>query len=154
MKKGVLLIDTQLGFEPSSIKVPAFRSLLKISGTLEELQEKLSLPVNQGQLDSLIEVEMTEENYDAHKIFSLDELVTNFDIEGFEIVKHRASFKNQVRGAADLYTNRQLEDLSPRDVFLELIGKHQYEEETHREILSAFEELLQEAGQIENPNAI
>ena len=153
-EKRVLLIDTQLGFEPSSIKVPAFRSLLKISGTLEELQEKLSLPVNQGQLDSLIEVEMTEENYDAHKIFSLDELVTNFDIEGFEIVKHRASFKNQVRGAADLYTNRQLEDLSPRDVFLELIGKHQYEEETHREILSAFEELLQEAGQIENPNAI
>lgn len=153
-EKGVLLIDTQLGFEPNSIKVPAFRSLLKISGTLEELQEKLSLPVNESQLDSLIEVEMTEENYDAHKIFSLDELVTNFDIEGFEIVKHRASFKNQLRGAAELYPNRQLEDLSPRDVFLELIGKHHYEEETHREIMSAFEELLQEAGQIENPDAI
>lgn len=153
-EKRVLLIDTAIDFEPTIIKVPAFRSLLKIGGTLEELQEKLTRPGNQRQLDTLIEVEMTEENYNANKIFSLDELVTNFDIEGFEIVKHRASFKNQVRGAAELYTNRQLEDLSPREVFLELIGKHHYEEETHLEIMSAFEELLQEACQLENPDAV
>ncbi len=153
-EKRVLLIDTAMGWEPTNLKVPVFRSLLKISGTLEELGIKLNQPGEQRQLDSLIEVEMIEENYDANKIFSLDELVTNFDVKGFEIVKHRASFKNQVRGAGELYDNRQLEDLTPREVFQELIGRHNYDDETHREIMSAFEELLQEAGQTENPAAV
>ncbi len=149
-KKRVLLLDTVSLGEPRSIPVPVFRSLLKISGSLEDLQQKLRDPGMNGQLDTLIEVEMQEEDYDANKIFLLDELVTGFKKPGFEIVKHRASFKNRITGAGEIYTNRQLEDLKPREVFMELIERHNYDDSTHREILGAFDELLEEVQQKEN----
>ncbi|MCM4160694.1 exonuclease subunit SbcD [Antarcticibacterium flavum] len=149
-EKRVLLLDTAALGEPQSIPVPVFRSLLKISGSLEELQQKLREPGSVKELDTLIEVEMQEEDYDANKIFLLDELVTGFQQPGFEIVKHRASFRNKISGAGEIYNNRQLEDLKPREVFTELIERHAYDENTHREILGAFDELLEELQQKEN----
>ncbi len=153
-EKRVLLLDTKEGFEPESIPVPAFRSLLKISGTLEELQQKLEDPGAVRDLESLLEVELIEEHYDVNKISLLDTLVTSYDKPGFVIVKHRATFKNQLRGAGELYKDQHLEDLKPREVFLELVGKDQYDEETRQEIISAFDELLEELQQYENPEAI
>lgn len=143
-EKRVLLLDTSEGFTPVSFPVPAFRSLLKISGTLEELQQKLVNPGERKKLDSLLEVEMIEDDYDADKIIKLDDLVSNFDVEGFEIVKHRAGFRNRVTGAAELYRDRSLEDLKPREVFVELLNSTQHEEEIRDTIISAFDELLEE----------
>ena len=150
-EKRVLLLDTEQGWEPQSIPVPAFRSLLKLSGDLQELTFKLEQPAEKKQLESLIEVELKEEQYDAAKIYALDELVTNFKKEGFKIVKHRASFKNQLKGAAQAFApEQQLQDLQPKEVFLELIGRHDYDEATRGEILSAFDELLEEIQRDEN----
>ena len=68
---------------------------------------------------------MIEDQYDAHKIYALDQLVNNFEKPGFEIVKQRAQFRNQTKGTSELYAeHQQLEDLKPKDVFLELIGSH------------------------------
>ncbi|GHA33441.1 nuclease SbcCD subunit D [Salinimicrobium marinum] len=143
--KRVLLIDPENGWIPESIPVPSFRKLLKISGTVEELHFKLDALETHQNLDSLIEVELKEENYDATKIYLLDELVTNFKTPGFEIVKHRATFKNQVKSAGDLYKNsQQLEDLKPKEVFSKLVDEHQYDQETRNELLAAFDELLEE----------
>ncbi|MDT0688999.1 exonuclease SbcCD subunit D C-terminal domain-containing protein [Salegentibacter sp. F188] len=149
--KRVLLIDSENGWIPESIPVPSFRKLLKISGTVEELHFKLdALEIHQN-LDSLIEVELKEENYDATKIYLLDELVTNFKIKGYEIVKHRATFKNQVKSAGALYENsQQLEDLKPKEVFSKLVDEHQYDEETRNELLAAFDELLEEVENSKN----
>jgi DNA repair protein SbcD/Mre11 len=149
-EKRVLLLETSSKEEPRSLPVPAFRSLLKISGSLEELQQKLKDPGSVKELDTLIEVELQEEDYDANKIYLLDQLVTDFDLPGFEIVKHRASFKNKISGAGEIYNDRQLEDLKPREVFMELIERHDYDDTTHREILGAFDELLEEVQQKEN----
>ncbi len=146
--KRVLLIDTEMGFTPESIPVPSFRKLLKVTGTLEELQIKLNDLENGGPLDSLIEVILTEDQYNAEKIYRFDEMVTGFNKPNFEIVKHRTSFTNQQRGASEIYQNTtQLEDLSPREVFLELLNKHQYDEDILKEILGAFDELLEEVQQ-------
>lgn len=150
-EKRVLFLDTEQGWEPQSIPVPAFRSLLKLSGDLQELTFKLEQPGEKKQLESLIEVELKEEQYDAAKIYALDELVTNFKKEGFKIVKHRASFKNQLKGAAQAFApEQQLQDLQPKEVFLELIGRHDYDKATRGEILSAFDELLEEIQRDEN----
>ncbi len=150
-EKRLLLLDTTNGWEPESIKIPAFRSLLKISGELSEIKQKLDALQEQKQLESLIEVELLEEQYDAMKIFELDELVTNFEKPGFLIVKHRATFSNRTRGAADLYeAEKQLQDLKPKDVFMELIASHDYSEDIKQEIVSAFDELLEEVQQNEN----
>ena len=151
-EKRILLIDSEKEWEPVSIKIPVFRSLLKISGTLEELQQKLSALSDKQQLESLIEVELLEEQYDALKLYHLDEMVSNFNTPGYNIVKHRATFTRQLKGASDAYeAGIKLEDLKPKDVFLELIDKHEYDEVTRQEIISAFDELLQEVHSGENP---
>ncbi|MGB7843299.1 MAG: exonuclease subunit SbcD [Salinimicrobium sp.] len=153
-EKRLLLLDTEKSWEPENISIPAFRSLLKISGNLSELQQKLESLQEQKQLESLIEVELLEEQYDALKIFQLDELVTGFEKPGYKIVKHRATFSNRTRGAGDLYeTGRQLQDLKAKDVFMELIASHDYSEEVRQEIVSAFDELLEDVQQNENLTA-
>ena len=148
--KRILLLNTEVGWEPESIPVPAFRSLLKISGSLEDLELKLKDPGNRKDLESLIEVELTEENYNADKILQLDTIVSNFELEGFRIVKHRVNFRNRIAGASEIYQDKKLEDLKPKDVFLELINRQDYDEKTKEEILSAFEELLAETYQNES----
>lgn len=150
-EKRVLLIDTKQNWEPKSFPVPAFRSLLRISGNLEELSRKLEELQEKKVLESLLEVELKEEQYDAIKIYELDELVSSFQKEGYRIVKHRASFENQLKGAAKAFgTEAQLQDLQPKDVFLELIAKHEYDNDTRQEILSAFDEILEELHRDEN----
>lgn len=144
-EKRILLLDTSLSFEPQSVPIPQFRRLLKISGTFEIIKQKLRELKRTGELEALLEVILTEDNYDADKILLFDELVTNFEKPGFEIVKHRAQFQHQLKGATELYENsQQLEDLKPREVFMELIRKHEYNPEIHQELLSAFDELLEE----------
>ncbi|SDL34144.1 Exodeoxyribonuclease I subunit D [Salinimicrobium catena] len=149
-EKRVLLIDTQTGWEPRSINIPSFRKLLKVSGNLEELRQKLQELSEEKELESLIEVELLEEQYDAVKLYDLDELVSNFNKPGYRIVKHRATFQKQRKGASEAYeTGVALQDLKPKDVFLELIANHEYEEETRQEILSAFDEIMEEVNQDE-----
>ena len=150
-EKRVLLIETDNGWLPQSVRIPVFRKLLKINGNLQQLQEKLENLRGEHQLESLLEIELLEDQYDAMKIFQLDELVTNFDKTGYKIVKHRVSFKNQITGAAQLYSSdRQLQDLKPKDVFMELIASHEYGEDVRQEIVTAFDELLEEVQQNDN----
>ncbi|WP_034888269.1 exonuclease subunit SbcD [Gillisia sp. Hel_I_29] len=149
-EKRILILDTTKSWEPESINIPIFRRLLRISGTLQEIQQKLEELIFMGQLDSLIEIDMIEAQYDAQKIYMLDQLVNNFDKNGFEIVKQRAQFTNQVKGTSELYSeNQQLEDLAPKDVFLELIANHAYNDEQKKEILSAFDEIMEEVQHAE-----
>lgn len=150
-EKRVLLIETENAWEPRSIPVPSFRSLLKVSGSLEEITLKLQDLQDQKNLESLIEVELKEEQYDAAKLYALDEMVSSFQKEGYRIVKHRASFTNQAKGAAQAFKEGQhLQDLQPKEIFLELIRNHEYNEETLLEITAAFDELLEEVQRDEN----
>lgn len=150
-EKRILLIDTEIGWMPESLPVPVFRKLKRLSGSLSELQEKLEFLEEGYKLESLLEVELKEENYNAEKIFQLDSLVSNFEKPGFRIVKHRASFTNKLNGAGELYEEtRQLEDLSPREVFLEMLSRQEYDQETRNEILSAFDEVLEKVQQLED----
>ncbi|QYA27067.1 exonuclease subunit SbcD [Gramella sp. MT6] len=144
-EKRVLVLDIEKGYEPESINLPNFRQLIRLSGNLEELQLKLNSLEHKSELTSLIEVDLVEEQYDAQKIYALDSMVNDFNREGFEIVKQRVQFRNRVKGAAELYKNEQhLEDLKPKDVFTELIARHEYSEQDRNEILAAFDEILEE----------
>lgn len=143
-QKRVLVIDTQ-DWEIQSIEVPAFRKLIRITGTLIELTNKLDSLPPPLTLESLLELELIEEQYDAHLLYLLDQLVSSFDKEGYRIVKHRAQFKNQLQGAAEAFSaEQQLEDLKPRDIFLKLIEGSEYDPELQKEILGAFDQLLEE----------
>ena len=148
-EKRLLLIDTENGFEPESIAIPSFRKLIRINGSIAEIQQKLFSLESQDSLTNLIEVELIEENYDANLITQLDDLVTNFEQANFEIVKHRATFKNQLRESGKLFENHQhLEDLKPQEVFQKLLAQHSYAEEVKEKVNIAFQELLEEVNSV------
>jgi exonuclease SbcD len=148
-KNRILLLDTDMGWVPQSIEIPIFRKLLKITGDLEKLRRKLLELEPRSGLDFLIEIELKQENYDINKIYELDQLVDTFHVEGYEIVKHRASFENKISGSGELYEQKQqLEDLQPLDVFQKLIDRQEEAEDTREELMSAFNEILEEAYQL------
>ncbi|WP_405199283.1 exonuclease subunit SbcD [Christiangramia sp. LLG6405-1] len=144
-EKRILLLDTNTSYEPESIAIPSFRKLIKLSGNLSELELKLNSLEHNSSLKSLIEVDLIEEQYDAQKVYALDQLVDQFQTDGFEIVKQRVQFKNQIDGSSQLYDeDQQLEDLKPKDVFAELIANHQYSKNDKDEIMAAFDEILED----------
>ncbi|PKD16180.1 exonuclease SbcD [Salegentibacter salinarum] len=144
----ILLLNNETGWEPQNIEIPGFRKLLKIAGTLEILQQKLWELQPRSGLASLIEIELKEENFDSNKIYELDQLVDNFKVEGYEIVKHRATFENKISGSGELYEEKQqLEDIKPLDVFQKLVDRQEEDEDTRQELLSAFNEILEEVHQ-------
>ena len=147
-KNRILLLDTETGWEPESIEIPGFRALMKITGNLDKLRQKLGELKDREGLPSLIEIELQEEYFDTNKIYELDQLVDNFKVEGYEIVKHRASFKNKISGSGELYEEKQqLEDLQPLEVFQKLVEMQEENEESKKEIISAFNEILEEVHQ-------
>lgn len=151
-EKRVLLLDTKRDWEPQSVPVPKFRNLLKVSGNLEQLQEKLDHLPKSPELEGLLEVELIEAQYDAVKLFELDELVSAFDHPGYRIVKHRARFSSSMKTASETHGSEvQLQDLKPREVFNELIENHEMDPDTKQEVLSAFDELLESLNHESTP---
>lgn len=146
-EKRILFLDTEKSFTPESIPVPSFRKLLKIIGTIDELTRKLNALASHDALDTLIELELQDDAYDAEKIFRLDALVSGFDKAGYEIVKHRTRFSTGQKKLGQQYgNNERLEDVRPKDVFLKKIEEHEYDIKTKEELLSAFDELLDEVN--------
>ncbi len=152
--KRVLILDTEDLSHPKNLEIPVFRNLLKLNGSLEKIEEKMAKPGQIRQLDSLIEIEMLEENYNADKIIALDQLINEFDLPGFQIVKHRINFKNQSRNISEIYPEKNLEDLSPQDVFNQLLKQQDYDKETLDSVNTAFNELLEDLYRDENQTEI
>ncbi len=144
-QKRILVLDTEKSFVPESIPIPSFRQLLKIKGDIARLEAKLSELSTHDGLDTLIELELQETIYDAEKMYRLDALVSGFNTSGYEIVKHRTRFSNVRKKLGEQYENNEkLEDVRPKDVFLKKIAAHEYDTATRQELVSAFEEILNE----------
>lgn len=144
-KKRVLLIDTEKGWEPYSMVVPAFRKLIKITGDLGNIATKLAdLPEHKG-LTNLIEIELKEEIYQAKYLHELEVLIDNFVKPGYQIVKHRATFANQRRQTGAIFNETvSLEELKPESVFNQLIAQEDFSSAEQQEVHLAFHELMEE----------
>ena len=144
-KKRILFLNTELSFLPESIAIPSFRKLLKIRGNLDSLGDKLKALPQHNSLPTLIELELQEEVYDGEKMLRFDNLVSDFKKTGYEIVKHRTIFSNVQKKLGHHYdSSEKLEDVRPKEVFLKKIADHEYDFETRQNLLSAFEEILNE----------
>lgn len=147
-EKRVLLIDTEKGFEPTSIPVPVNRKLIRIQGDLHEISLKLNSLETPYKLTSLIEIHMTEKEYSSEKVQALEDLINEFDQSGYEIIHRTIAFKNKIVGTSELYDSSQnLSELAPLDVFNKMIENHEMTEETRKEITNAFQIILEEVEQ-------
>lgn len=135
-----------------SIEVPSNRKLLKFSGTLEQVKDKLNA-FEQGSavFPSLIEVEVIEENEDPGIMAEVELAIDAFNSENALVVKTRIQFKNRTEGTHELYAvDKNIEDLSPKDVFSKRIASESLPEETEALLLEAFEEICELVYQNEN----
>lgn len=147
-QKRVLFIDTENGFEPESIEIPSNRKLIRIQGTLEEIKSKLQHINTPSVLTSLIEIQMVEKQYSIETVQELEEIINNFNKPGFSIIHRSISFQNKIRGTGDLYDHKQsLHELSPLEVFGKLIDSQEIKEESKKELINAFQIILEEVEQ-------
>lgn len=149
--KRVLLIDTQEGFTPKSIEVPNFRRLIRISGSLETIQAKLNNLPDHSVLPNLLELHLIEEQYNVESIYTLDDIIHNFNHPSYEIVHRTMTFTQKENDMKDYFQRgMQLKDLSPLEVFEKMMEDHAYEEETYQHLIQAFVQLHSSIVEDEN----
>lgn len=131
--------------EIKTIDVPKFRDLKRISGTLEEVKSKLIAHQNEAQLQAFLEVEVVEKTFNPLIIKELNDLITVFDDESATVLKHKISFKNEVKSSEELFVEGQnLEDISEKSMLQKRLEKENSLSDEHRTLMmEAFTELLQ-----------
>lgn len=135
-----------------SIEVPSFRKLVKFSGTLEEVLKKLhAFKKDSSPFTSLIEIEVIEESSDPAIANELELAIGDFTGEDARVVKYRIQFTKEVRGTDELYTvEKNIEELSPKDVFLKKIEYEDLSETSKQLLIEAFEEIVDMVNLNEN----
>ena len=149
-EKRILILDTEKSYEPNSITIPKFRDLVLIKGTLEEIKTKLASIENNLPLTTLIEVELHEAEFSASKTYELEQLIESFNQPNCEVVKHKVTFKNKSeieRGISSVES--QISDFTPKEVFQKKLEGIDETEDTKLELMSAFEEILDELNRSE-----
>lgn len=134
-----------------SIAVPLNRSLIRLTGTVEELKHKLKdLHISTNLLKTFIDLNAIEENPDPAQRIELEALIEEFKNDTAVILNYRLHLNNQPAGTANLYNiDVNIEDLKPLDVFTKKIENENLNEETGRLLKEAFNELLDEVMQME-----
>ena len=122
-----------------------FRELKRISGTFDNVKSKLSAFTNTAPLTAFLEIEVTEESFNPLIIKALNDTIGIFDDENAIVLKHKISFKNEVKGSEELFVEGQnLEDISEKSMLLKRLEKENALSDEHKElIMEAFQELLQ-----------
>ena len=76
-----------------------------------------------------------------------------FNNENALVVKSRIQFKNRTEGTHELYAvDKNIEDLSPKDVFSKRIASESLQKETESLLMEAFEEICELVYQNEKQN--
>ncbi|MDO4880041.1 MAG: exonuclease SbcCD subunit D C-terminal domain-containing protein [Capnocytophaga sp.] len=141
-QKRVLLLDTQKGFEPQSIPIPSFRKLIKIEGNLSEITIKLNSLTEISPLVNLVEIQLIEPVYSVKIEEEFNQLIHNFDVKNYEIVKTRMQFSDRLQGSSQLFEEHiSLTELRPQEVFSKLLETENLEELQKQQLMQAFKEL-------------
>lgn len=129
---------------PMIIKVPKFRELKKISGSLDHVAQGLKEFVNASILPSFIEIEVTEDVFSSHILVQMENLIAQHrSSTRFNILKSNSIFKTGSRNTADLFNSGEnIEDLSEQEVFAKKLESENIDLEQQDILKAAFLELL------------
>ena len=145
-KRVIVLTVENDQFNVQSINIPAFRKLITLKGTLNEALDKLSKHLPTTVLPDLIELQIIEEQESIAKSKELDELLSNAEYEGLQIVKGKIEFKHKVQGTgALLNTGEDISQFQPIDLFKKRLEQDSsLEKQDIDELLNAFREILED----------
>ena len=153
-QKSVVLIELENNklSEPKVIPVPKSRELKKISGSFQEVKEKLDKYQPSFALPSFVELEINEDEFSAILLAHVDELKNSYLDHGqFNILKARTFFKTGTKNTADLFkAGESIEDLRPMEVFEKRLELENLESKKAELLKEAFQELLEQVVQSED----
>jgi exonuclease SbcD len=146
-QKRVILIELKnQDLHHTSIPVPVFRNLVKVSGSLAAIKEKLNLhSAQKNALKTLVELELIAKDYDPELVQQFESFVFQFESDTLQIVKHKASFENRISGTNQLFSSeQQIEELQPSQVFSTLLEKENIQDKDRVALRAAFEKIIEE----------
>jgi exonuclease SbcD len=143
-KRVIVLTIQNDEFNVESINIPAFRKLITLKGTLQEVKDRLSAYNSTTILPDLIDLQISEDQESVAKIKELDELLSTADYEGLQIVKGKIEFKYKVKGTGTLLNNGEdISQFQPTDLFKKRLGQEpSLDNDDINELLNAFHEIL------------
>lgn len=152
-QKSLVILNLNNGHieQPRIVRIPKFRSLIKFTGNLKTIKEKLSIYAPDFPLTSFVEIEVIEEKFSVITLSEVDELVTKYNESSvFNILKPRTKFTEKANDTAALFKEGDhIEDLKPIDVFTKLMDHQEIESEKQAILKQAFLEILEKTAQSE-----
>lgn len=142
-KEVVLLELDENKFKASPIKIPQFRKLVSIRGTVEEVKSKIENYRSQSELCDLAELTIIEENENIEHVRALEELLTAEQKKGIQILKGRIEFKNLHSGTSQIL--KPGEDIN-NFTAVELFEKRLEQDSSlddKTELINAFKDILE-----------
>ena len=101
-----------------SVPVPRFRSLRQVSGSLDEVRERLETLETTDNLPTLVEILIEEEHENLAARIHFEHFQRDYANAPFRIAKSRLTFRNKRKGLEALYAiDTHLQDLTYLDVF-------------------------------------
>jgi exonuclease SbcD len=126
-------------------EIPPARRLRRFSGTFKEVQAGLSAFRNDQKLKCFADLEIIEPDHDPSLSVNLYKFIKEFQSDEAEILTYKFKFANKPSDIYQLYgENRNIEDLTPKEVLLKKLEREAVEEDKKNLIVEAFDELLSE----------
>src|SRR5690606_32743671 len=112
------------------IRIPQWRELRSFAGNLIEVKEQLDKYDPKSILEPFAEVHVTEANYEPQAHLQFEQMLQEYENARFRIIQPRLPFEHRLGDAAALFaTGVDIEDLSPRQVFLRRLESEEMETE-------------------------
>jgi exonuclease SbcD len=126
-------------------EIPSMRRLRRFSGSFKEIQASLNSFKNDKKLKCFAELEIIEKNYDPLLKVYLIKFITEFQSDEVEILgQPKLIFLDRISNLKHLYEDKNIEELTPKDVLLKKLETDNLEEDKKKLIIEAFDELLSE----------
>lgn len=126
------------------LAVPRFRSLRQVTGSLDEVRERLEAFEQTHALPTLVEVLVEEENESLATRIHFEQLQRDYADAPFKIAKSRLTFRTKRKGLDALYAiDTNLQDLSYLDVFARRLDASEVADDMREVLTETYKKLYQ-----------
>jgi DNA repair protein SbcD/Mre11 len=140
-RRVILLTINDKRIEQEDISLPPHRKLDVIEGSLEKVRSFIQDFRNELTLPSLLELRITEKEYDPEVLRAKDELNDLLKQNtNAQIIQYKVSFINNIEETINKHDQENLGDLDPAIIWESLIGE--FNDDQRGELLSAFHEIM------------
>ena len=124
--------------------MPRFRALRQVTGTLDEVRERLEGLEPTNALPTLVEVLVEEETESLATRIHFERLQRDYADAPFRIAKSRLTFRNKRKGLEALYAiDTHLQDLSYLDVFARRLEVSDVSDDMREVLTETYKQLYQ-----------